>query len=97
MVHRATNTLTEVDKKKHGKKRRLISQAFSDSALKSYENVVLTHVKQLCSELISTEGKAVTDGAWAPAKNMARWCKKISTRICSTHKIDSYIRRLLHV
>jgi cytochrome P450 len=82
MVHRAANTLTEVDKKKHGKKRRLISQAFSDSALKTYESVVLTHVKHLCSELVSAEGKSVADGVWAPAKNMSRWCKKISAIIC---------------
>ncbi|KAH8693928.1 cytochrome P450 [Talaromyces proteolyticus] len=74
MVHRATNTLTETDRKKHGKKRRLISQAFSDSTLKSYEDAVLTHVQQLCDELVSNEGKPVPKDEWAPAKNISRWC-----------------------
>ncbi|KAL5041999.1 cytochrome P450 [Aspergillus fruticulosus] len=40
MVHQAANTLTPIDERKHGKKRRLISQAFSDAAFRGYEETI---------------------------------------------------------
>ncbi|KAL1964516.1 hypothetical protein VTN77DRAFT_6942 [Rasamsonia byssochlamydoides] len=82
MVHRAPNTLTAIDKKKHGKKRRVISQGFSDAALKSHEDVVLQQINQLCTQLRMTEdGQPVAEGQWAPARNMARWCKCLIDRL----------------
>lgn len=74
MVHQVPNTLTAVDKKKHGKKRRVISQGFSDAALKGHEDVVIQQIQQLCNQLRMTEdGKTVPAGEWAPARNMAKW------------------------
>jgi cytochrome P450 len=74
MVHQAFNTLTAIDKKKHGKKRRVMSQGFSDAALKSHEDVVLKQVSQLCTQLrITEDGHPVGEGQWAPPKNMAHW------------------------
>ena len=72
MVHRAPNTLTVIDKKKHGKKRRVISQAFSDSTLKSYEGVILQQVQNLCNALREgIDGKSVQVGASSPPKDTA--------------------------
>ncbi|OQE11748.1 hypothetical protein PENVUL_c002G08830 [Penicillium vulpinum] len=72
MVHRAPNTLTVIDKKKHGKKRRVISQAFSDNTLKSYEGVILEQVQHLCNALRKgTDGKPVPVGSWSPPKDTA--------------------------
>jgi cytochrome P450 len=73
MVHRAPNTLTVIDKKKHGKKRRVISQGFSDAALKGHELVILEQIKHLCTQLkTGAGGQAVPVGAWTTPKNMGR-------------------------
>ncbi|WEW56697.1 hypothetical protein PRK78_002145 [Emydomyces testavorans] len=73
MVHRAPNTLTVIDKVKHGKKRRIISQGFSDAALKAYEPVILKQVQQLRTQLmVDNEGREVPSDSWSPSKNMAR-------------------------
>ncbi|EAU32612.1 conserved hypothetical protein [Aspergillus terreus NIH2624] len=45
------NTHNVIDKTVHGRKRRVLSQAFSDQALKSMEDVILLHVRQLCAAL----------------------------------------------
>ncbi|KAH2293159.1 hypothetical protein KXV50_003788 [Aspergillus fumigatus] len=45
------NTHNAIDKAMHGRKRRVLSQAFSDQALKSMEDVMLLHVRQLCEIL----------------------------------------------
>ncbi|EAW08883.1 cytochrome P450 [Aspergillus clavatus NRRL 1] len=45
------NTHNAIDKTMHGRKRRVLSQAFSDHALKSMEDVMLLHVRQLCAAL----------------------------------------------
>lgn len=62
------NTHNAIDKTLHGRKRRVLSQAFSDNALKGMEDVMLLHVRQLCSIL----GR----GSGSPAEttfNMADW------------------------
>ncbi|EAW11678.1 cytochrome P450 [Aspergillus clavatus NRRL 1] len=74
MVHRAPNTLTVIDKKKHGKKRRVISQGFSDAALKNHEVVINEQIRQLLAQLKTGEGgKAVSVGSWSSPKNMGRF------------------------
>ena len=76
MVHRAPNTLTVIDKKKHGKKRRIISQGFSDFALKKHEIVILEQVQHLCTQLrMGLNGEQMPIGSWSPPKDMARLSK----------------------
>lgn len=60
------NTHNAIDKTMHGRKRRVLSQAFSDSALKSMEDVMLLHVRQLCAALASGADHGVV-------RNMADW------------------------
>ncbi|OJJ08116.1 hypothetical protein ASPVEDRAFT_144252 [Aspergillus versicolor CBS 583.65] len=77
MVHQAANTLTTIDKRKHGKKRRLISQAFSDAAFRGYEETIQQKIAQLCTALRregDNSNEIVPDGSWGPAKNMSHWC-----------------------
>lgn len=93
MVHRAPNTLTVIDKKKHGKKRRVISQAFSDNSLKSYESIILQQVRRLCDAMREdSNAQQVPAGSWSPAKDTARLCMLLSphTRsgLCSGSKTD---------
>ncbi|KAE8360963.1 cytochrome P450 [Aspergillus caelatus] len=68
------NTHNAIDKTVHGRKRRVLSQAFSDQALKSMEDVMLLHVRQLCTALAGQQA----DGNKAEAQkttvqNMGDW------------------------
>ena len=67
----AWNTHNAIDKQLHGRKRRVLSQAFSDNALKGMEEVMLLHIRQLCS-IFAGEGKNESEkkvGTW----NLADW------------------------
>lgn len=43
------NTHNAIDKSVHGRKRRVLSQAFSDNALKGMEDVMLLNIRQFCA------------------------------------------------
>ncbi|KAI9745830.1 MAG: hypothetical protein M1818_000511 [Claussenomyces sp. TS43310] len=60
MVHRAPNTLTLIDKKGHGRKRRIISQGFSEAAVRGYEPTILNHIRTFCDQL-APDSKASED------------------------------------
>lgn len=47
----AFSTHSAIDKAAHARKRRVLSQAFSDTAIKSMENHILFHVRQFCANL----------------------------------------------
>lgn len=66
------NTHNVIDKFVHGRKRRVLSQAFSDNALKAMEDVMLLHVRQLCAALAgenSQQHQEKGNTVW----NMADW------------------------
>lgn len=66
------NTHSSIDKASHARKRRVLSHAFSDAAIKSMENHILAHVRQFCENLGS---RTLSDGSdsqkWTEAKNMS--------------------------
>lgn len=68
------NTHNAIDKTLHGRKRRVLSQAFSDAALKAMEDVMLLHVRQLCASLAGEgpgeESSSETKGV---VRNMSSW------------------------
>lgn len=76
MVHQALNTLTVRDKKDHGRRRRVISQGFSDAAVRNYEPSMLVLINRLCDRLLRPIGEDVEHqpGEWHSARNMAQWC-----------------------
>ncbi|KPA38211.1 isoamyl alcohol oxidase [Fusarium langsethiae] len=51
LVHSAPNTLTIRHRANHARRRRILSLAFSDSRMLSYQNIVLRHVNALCDNL----------------------------------------------
>lgn len=81
MVHRAYNTLTLTDKDEHARRRRLLSQGFSDASMRRHEVSMLAQINKFCVALAQgTEGGNLTDPnpnpeAWLPARNMSTWCK----------------------
>ncbi|KAF2724732.1 benzoate 4-monooxygenase cytochrome-like protein P450 [Polychaeton citri CBS 116435] len=72
------NTHSSIDRASHGRKRRVLSQAFSDSAIKSMEKHILAHVRQFCANLGSSanevpvyEDMEKPGSRWSPAKNIS--------------------------
>ncbi|MCJ1389640.1 hypothetical protein MMC18_002497 [Xylographa bjoerkii] len=90
MVHRAPNTLTLVDKKAHGRQRRIISQGFSDASLRGFEPTIMTHVDKLCNILASQARPSAWSAntssgkpGWTIGQNMARWANYLTFDIMS--------------
>ncbi|OJJ42479.1 hypothetical protein ASPZODRAFT_170147 [Penicilliopsis zonata CBS 506.65] len=83
MVHRAPNTLTLIDKKQHGRKRRIIGQGFGDNALRGYEDTIMELVRRFCDSLANDipQGKA---GEWSSPQNMAKWSNYLTFDIMSS-------------
>ncbi|KAF2666612.1 cytochrome P450 [Microthyrium microscopicum] len=78
-----TNVHSTIDKSLHARKRRVISHAFADSAIKSMEKYVLGNIDTACniiSDDVSTKRKAMATNyyaektdSWSTPRNMARW------------------------
>jgi cytochrome P450 len=84
-VHPAPNTHNCRDKDVHARKRRVLSQAFSDGAVKEMERYILGNVRTFC-EGIGELGRGRIAGredekGWTPAKNMADWCNWLAMDI----------------
>ncbi|MCJ1251964.1 hypothetical protein MMC30_009202 [Trapelia coarctata] len=86
-----TNTVTARDKNVHARKRRVLSQALSDSAMRSMEDHILEIVRKLCECLINGNANGgeskpqlkATDG-WGPPMNFADWSNYFSFDIMGT-------------
>ena len=57
------NTHNSIRKEEHGRKRRVLSQAFSEAALKNMEYLVLDNIRLFCDQMEKLPG----------AKNCAHW------------------------
>ncbi|OCL05749.1 cytochrome P450 [Glonium stellatum] len=71
------NVHSSIDKTSHARKRRVLSYAFSDAAIKSLEKYILANVRTAC-QVIGQQGaggqeKADSKG-WSAPWNMANWC-----------------------
>jgi cytochrome P450 len=66
------NTHSSIDKASHARKRRVLSHAFSDNAIKSMEKYILGNVRTFCSQL------APQSDGWGVAQNMADWCNYLT-------------------
>lgn len=64
---KVASTFTEVDKKIHERKRRLVSHGFSDASLRLYEPRILTNVTKLVNRILSS--KKAEDG-WTESLNI---------------------------
>lgn len=71
------NTHNAIDKTVHGRKRRVMSQAFSEAALKGMEDVMLLHVRQLCSKL-SANDEVENKEQKGIVRNMGNWFSYLS-------------------
>lgn len=67
----------------HGRKRRIMSQGFSDASLKAYEPAIVERIDTLCRRL----GEKVPGDEWSATFNMADWCMFPSIRTGRKNKI----------
>lgn len=76
------NTHTSIDKGQHARKRRVLSHAFSDGAIKSMEKYILGNVRSFCEALGSgpqtASEKGLAKGQWSVAQNMSDWCNYLT-------------------
>jgi cytochrome P450 len=63
------NTFSATDRNQHAQKRRLLSHAFSETALRGAEPHILEQVQKWCVHL----GEGAAKDGWTEGKNMAIW------------------------
>ena len=75
------NTHSSIDKASHARKRRVLSHAFSDNAIKSMEKYIMANVRTFTSAL-GAKPKLLSEkpspGEWSVAQNMADWCNYLT-------------------
>lgn len=72
----AFSTHTALDLKMHARKRRVMSHAFSDAALRGVEDFVLEHVSNYINALtgrFNRSNEARHDSKWTEPKNISTW------------------------
>ncbi|KAM7190175.1 Isotrichodermin C-15 hydroxylase [Rhypophila sp. PSN 637] len=80
-VHPAPNTHNARDKDLHARKRRVLSHAFSDGAIKEVERYILANIRTFC-EAIGDLGRVSDEKkGWTAPKNMADWCNWLAMDI----------------
>ncbi|ORY69073.1 putative cytochrome P450 [Pseudomassariella vexata] len=78
----AVNTLTMSDKAQHARRRRVISQAFSESSLRLFEPTIISRIDRFCQVI---RGHASSEGKWTEPQDMAHGCKYIWILNIVTH------------
>lgn len=72
LAARAPNTLTMQDKLQHSRRRRVLSQAFSESSLRKFEPVMQARIDRF---LRAVRGADLQAGQWSEPSNMAHRCR----------------------
>lgn len=75
------STHSSINKQKHARKRRIMSHAFADQAIKSMERFIDWEIDEFCriaddrdSAVIRSAYQGEEAGGWSPAKNVAQLC-----------------------
>lgn len=79
----AFNTHNSIDKARHSRKRRALSQAFSDAALKSVEKYALANIQIFCGKLFPQPHNKSRPGEkrspqWSVSQDIANWCNYLA-------------------
>lgn len=72
----AVSTHSVIDKEIHNRKRRVLSHAFSDAALRSFDDSIIENVDRWCDILGQKDGGKST--TWSSPKNMATWANYVT-------------------
>ncbi|KAG6010552.1 hypothetical protein E4U21_005905 [Claviceps maximensis] len=82
-VHPAANTHNTRDKDVHARKRRVLSHAFSDSAMKEMQRYILGNVRTFCEQIGVRDGHGdeAKGKGWTRPRNMSDWCNYLAMDI----------------
>lgn len=83
-AHPVANTHNTRDKHVHARKRRVMSQAFSDSAMRAIERYILQNVRTFCDQIGAVDGGAAAGGdskGWTAPRVMSDWCDYLAMDI----------------
>tara|TARA_R110002003_G_scaffold1122_4_gene22482 strand:- start:8336 stop:9001 length:666 start_codon:yes stop_codon:yes gene_type:complete len=77
---KAVSVHSSIDKMQHARKRRVMSHAFSDQAIKSLEKYILANVRVACDLLgrktnSNLSEKRADEKGWTDPWNVAHWCE----------------------
>ncbi|KAH7109592.1 putative cytochrome P450 [Dendryphion nanum] len=81
LVYKALNTLTLQDKTEHARRRRVMSQGFSDAALRVFVPRILANVEKMCMLL---EKDMDSHQKWTKSRDMATWFDRLTFDIMSS-------------
>ncbi|KAM3565576.1 hypothetical protein MY1884_000109 [Beauveria asiatica] len=81
-VHPAANTHNTRDKEVHARKRRVLSHAFAEGAMKEMQRYILGNVRTFCEQIGLHDGASPADAkGWSAPRNMADWCNYLAMDI----------------
>jgi hypothetical protein len=86
-AHPVANTHNTRDKQVHARKRRVMSHAFSDAAMKQMERYILGNVRAFCEQIGAGNAgddprAAVAENkGWSAPRNMSDWCSYLAMDI----------------
>ncbi len=72
---KAVSVHSSIDKMQHARKRRVMSHAFSDAAIKSLEKYILANVRVGCEMLGKSLEGQIDEKGWTQKMNAAHWCE----------------------
>jgi cytochrome P450 len=79
-VHPAANTHNTRDKDVHARKRRVLSHAFSESAMREMQRYILGNVRTFCEQIGLNDAGSDSKG-WTKPRNMSDWCNYLAMDI----------------
>lgn len=81
----AISTLLATEKHHHARKRRVMGQAFSDQAVRGFEQYVVGHVQDLVDRIGSTPSPSsdTEKSSWTAPLDMSKWCGYLSFDVMS--------------
>ncbi|KAL7805836.1 cytochrome P450 [Trichoderma aethiopicum] len=79
-AHPVANTHNTRDKDVHARKRRVLSHAFSESAMKEMQRYILNNIRTFCEQIGLQDGTSDSKG-WTQPRNMANWCNYLAMDI----------------
>jgi cytochrome P450 len=74
LAQQAANSLTMRDKVLHGKRRRVVSQAFSDATMRSFEPKIVDKIQRLSATIRKSFGEEES----SETMDMGRYCESLS-------------------
>ncbi|KAF2027825.1 cytochrome P450 [Setomelanomma holmii] len=72
---KAVSVHSAIDKMQHARKRRVMSHAFSDQAIKSLEKYILANVRVACDLLGRRSNSPISEKGWTDQWNIAHLCE----------------------